>query len=218
VIGKHRLLATVAWQSPTTGVAYALEGSAFVAGSAIQWFRDQLGCAESTAEVEALAASVTSAGGVVFVPALTGLGAPYWRPDARGQLTGLTRGTTKAHLARAIFEGICFQNKDLVRTLEEELGFVVPHLRVDGGASKGNLLMQLQADILGKPLERPKNVETTSQGAVFAAGMGHGIWQNFEELAKVKAIEKTFLPQWSPEVRQMAWDTWSKAIKKILVT
>ena len=185
VPSTHGLVTTVAWEIPGER-AYALEGSAFVAGAAVQWLRDGLGFFSSSAEVEALAATVDSSEGVVVVPAFTGLGAPHWRPDARGMLSGLTRGSSRAHIARAALEGIALQVADLVQAMIADLAAAstdgsddaleLQRLRVDGGASANNLLMQIQADLLDAPLDRPRMLETTALGAIFLAGLGCGLW------------------------------------------
>ena len=169
---RHRLLSTVAWALTPDNYTYALEGSAFIAGAAVQWMRDGLGFFESASDVEALAASVASSEGVMFVPALTGLGAPYWDANATGLFTGITRGTNRAHMARAVLEGIAFQNAEILTAMQNDLGKPIVQLNVDGGASANNLLMQFQSDILGVELKRPRYLETTSLGAVFAAGFG----------------------------------------------
>lgn len=209
---KHRLLTTVAWDLGTGGLTYALEGSAFVAGAAIQWLRDGLGLIRTASEVESLAANVESSEGVVFVPALTGLGAPHWDPEARGLFCGLTRGTGPAHLARAVLEGVAMQNVDILRAMERDLGRPLVKLKVDGGASANNLMMQFQSDALGVGLERPCNLETTSLGAVFAAGLGAKVWSGFEEVEKAWQRDREFVPTWSSDQRQEAWERWNRAV------
>jgi glycerol kinase len=173
VASKSGLLTTVAWQIDGE-VSYALEGSAFIAGAAVQWLRDGLGLFQSSTDVEALAASVADSDGVVFVPALTGLGAPHWRSEARGAIFGITRGTTAAHLARATLEGIALQIGDLVAAMTADRGKPPALLKVDGGAAQNNLLMQLQADLIGIPVVRPQTVETTALGAAMLAGLAVG--------------------------------------------
>ena len=218
VASRHRLLTTVAWKlSARSKTVYALEGSAFVAGAAIQWLRDGLEFFKSSAEVEALAASVPSSDGVVFVPALTGLGAPYWDPHARGLFTGLTRGTTRAHLARAALEGIALQNSDLLAAMQKDLGRTLPALNVDGGASANNLLMQIQSDLLGRKLRRPVLRETTSLGAVFVAGLGAGIWTSLEDLKKTWKLDREFLPEAPITYRKQTLDLWKKAVDRALL-
>ncbi|HEX6919388.1 MAG TPA: glycerol kinase GlpK, partial [Actinomycetes bacterium] len=183
------LLTTVAWMDPSGGLTYALEGAIFVTGAAVQWLRDGLGIIGAAAESEALAATVPDSGGVVFVPALTGLGAPDWDPSARGAILGITRGTTRAHLARATLEAIAFEVRDVVETLPE-----ATTLRVDGGAAANNLLLQLQADLLGLPVERPDLLETTGLGAAFLAGLGTGVWSSTDELADTWRLDRRFEP------------------------
>ncbi len=191
---SERLLTTVAWMTPDRELVYALEGSVFVTGSAVQWLRDGLQVIGSAAEVESLASSVPDSGGVVFVPALTGLGAPHWDPDARGAIFGITRGTTRAHLARATLEAIAFQVRDVVDAMTEEAGLTIQALQVDGGASANDLLCQLQADQLGVPVRRPQVLETTALGAAFLAGLGTGVWANQSELSEVWQLDRGFDP------------------------
>jgi glycerol kinase len=187
------LLTTVAWDLGH-GPTYALEGAIFVTGAAVQWLRDGLGVIGSAAEVETLARSVPDSGGVVFVPALTGLGAPHWDPDARGAVFGLTRGSTRAHLARATLEAIAYQVGDVVDVMAAESGRPVPELSVDGGAAANDLLCQLQADVLRAPVRRPTVLETTSLGAAFLAGLGVGAWSSVEELRTSWRLDRRFLP------------------------
>ena len=186
------LLTTVAWQRPDGSLVYAVEGSIFVTGAAVQWLRDGLGLIGSAAETEAVAATVPDTGGVVFVPALTGLGAPDWDPSARGTIVGITRGTTRAHVVRATLEAIAFEVRDVVDTFPESLP--VPSLRVDGGAAVNDLLCQLQADQLGVPVERPAELQTTALGAAFLPGLGAGIWSSTDELAATWQRDRTFEP------------------------
>jgi glycerol kinase len=184
------LLSTVAWMSPDGDLTYAQEGSIFVTGAAVQWLRDGLQLIGTAAETEALARTVPDSGGVVFVPALTGLGAPEWDPEARGTVIGITRGTTRAHLVRATLEAIAFQVRDVVATMEDR----VPVLRADGGAAANDFLMQLQADQLGVPVERPEVAETTGLGAAFLAGLGSGVWSSTDELADTWRLDRRFEP------------------------
>jgi glycerol kinase len=186
------LLSTVAWMAPDGALTYALEGAIFVTGAAVQWLRDGLGIIGSAAEVEALASTVPDSGGVVFVPALTGLGAPDWDPSARGAILGITRGTTRAHLARATLEAIAFEVRDVVETFPETLR--LRGLRVDGGAAANALLLQLQADTLGLPVERPDLLETTGLGAAFLAGLGSGVWSSTDELRDTWRLDRRFEP------------------------
>jgi glycerol kinase len=191
---SDRLLTTVAWMNPDRSLTYALEGSVFVTGSAVQWLRDGLQIIGSAAEIEGLAASVPDSGGVVFVPALTGLGAPHWDPSARGAVLGITRGTTRAHLARATLDAIAFEVRDVVDAMTDEAGLSVPALQVDGGAAANNLLCQLQADQLGAPVQRPEVLETTALGAAFLAGLGTGVWSSTSELAESWRLDERFEP------------------------
>ncbi|MGY1691773.1 glycerol kinase GlpK [Geodermatophilus sp. SYSU D01105] len=188
------LLTTVAWDLGD-GLVYALEGAVFVTGAAVQWLRDGLGLIDSAAEIEGLARTVPDSGDVVFVPALTGLGAPYWDPHARGAVLGITRGTSRAHLARATLEAIAFQVRDVVDVMASEAGLAVPELSADGGASANDLLMQLQADQLGVPVRRPVVTETTALGAAFLAGLGTGVWSTTGELADTWSLDRRFEPE-----------------------
>jgi glycerol kinase len=212
---KHRLLTTIAWSLREGDITYALEGSAFIAGAAVQWARDGLKLIRSAAEIEALAASVPDSDGVTFVPALTGLGAPWWNPQATGMFTGLTRGTNQAHMARAILEGIAFQNADILTAMQKDLGRPIESLNVDGGAAANNLLMQFQSDILGVKLRRPKYLETTSLGAVFAAGLGAGIWTNVAEIERTWKEDRTFTPAWGADKRDTELSRWGKAVARV---
>jgi len=189
----HGLLTTVAW-SLDGRTSYAFEGSAFIAGAAVQWLRDGLKIISAAPEIEGLAASVDDSGGVVFVPALTGLGAPHWRPHARGAILGLTRGTTNAHVARAVLEGIALQNMDIMKAMEEDLGGNLAKVRVDGGAAANNLLMQIQADLLNTVICRPRLLETTGLGAAFLAGLGVGLWKSQDELRQIWQLDREFSP------------------------
>ena len=196
VASRSGLLTTVAWKlagaRPET--RYALEGSAFIAGAAVQWLRDGLQFFTSATEIEALAGSVPDSGGVIVVPAFAGLGAPHWRPDARGSITGLTRGSTRAHIARATLEGIALQNVDILRAMERDSGRSLTMLKVDGGASANDLLMQFQSDVLGVEISRPELVETTALGAAFLAGLGTGVWSDQQEVSKTWREQRRFKP------------------------
>ncbi|NBR77941.1 MAG: glycerol kinase, partial [Microbacteriaceae bacterium] len=193
VVQTNGLITTVAWQ--LNGVrTYASEGSVFVAGAAVQWLRDELQLFAHSKEVEDLATSVPDSAGVVFVPALTGLGAPYWKPDARGALLGLTRGTSKAHIARATLEALAFQVRDIFEAMAST-GIKLSHLRVDGGAAENNLMLQIQADQLDARIERPVNIDSTALGAAYLAGLGVGIWKSLEELKELNPIEVSFTKQ-----------------------
>jgi glycerol kinase len=194
VQSKSGLLTTVAWQLATGELRYALEGSAFIAGAAVQWLRDGLGLIGSAAEIEALARSVPDSGGVIVVPAFAGLGAPHWRPEARAVISGITRGTTRAHLARATLEGIALQNVDILRAMERDAGRALTMLKVDGGAAANDLLMQFQSDVLGVEIARPELVETTALGAAFLAGLGTGLWQDQAAIARTWREQRRFKP------------------------
>jgi glycerol kinase len=194
VASQAGLLTTVAWKLASGELRYALEGSAFIAGAAVQWLRDGLQFFASATEIEALATSVPDSGGVIVVPAFAGLGAPHWRPEARGTITGLTRGTTRAHIARATLEGIALQNVDILRAMERDSGRSLTALKVDGGAAANNLLMQFQSDVLGVEISRPALVETTALGAAFLAGIGTGVWKDQEAVKKTWREERRFTP------------------------
>jgi len=206
------LLTTVAC-GPRGEAAFALEGSVFVAGAAVQWLRDGLGMIPTAAAVEPLARSVPDAGGTVLVPAFAGLGAPYWRPEARGIWCGLTRGTTRAHLARAVLESIAFQTRDLVAAMERDSGSRIRSLRVDGGAAADDLLLQLQADLLGSPIVRPGMLESTALGAALLAGIGAGIWDRREDVPMLRRGEKTFRPRMGAGERRRRVTEWEAAVK-----
>lgn len=215
VISKQKLLTTVAWKLKGEKKAtYALEGGAFICGAAVQWLRDEMGFIKSSSEVEKLANSVKDTLGVQFVPALAGLGAPFWQPEARGIITGLTRGVKKAHLARATLEAMALQNVDILTAMEKDLGKKLKNLRVDGGAAANNLLLQMQADFLGASIYRPKLTETTVAGAAFMAGIGVGLWKNKAELTKINSIDKQFKNKLSPALRKKRLSEWSKAVSK----
>ncbi len=210
---KQGLLTTVAW---TLGkeVTYALEGSAFIAGAAVQWLRDQLGIIKSAREIEPLAASVASSDGVVFVPALTGLGAPHWDPEARGLICGLTRGSSAAHIARATLEGIAFQIADLSQAMALDAGRPLERLRVDGGASTNNLLMQFQADLLGIDVDRPSCIETTALGAAYLAGLAVGVFADRSAIQRVHKIDKTYHCTMNEKERAGHLARWHTAVER----
>ena len=195
---------------------YALEGSVFVAGAAVQWLRDGLGFIESSADIEALAASVPDSGGVFLVPAFTGLGSPYWDAHARGGLFGLTRGTTRAHIARATLESIAFQVADLLDAMQRDAGMVLTELRVDGGACADDLLMQCQADLLGVPVVRPRIIETTALGAAYLAGLTVGLWRDVDEITQHWRIEKVFEPQLSRDAAAQRMADWRRVVQRVL--
>ncbi len=213
ILSKNNLLTTVAWKIGAE-VSYALEGSIFVGGSVVQWLRDGLGVIRSSSEVEALAASVPDNGGVYFVPALTGMGAPYWDQYAHGVICGITRGTTAAHIARAALEGIAFQTMDIVHAMEKDAGVPLAELKVDGGASRNNLMMQFQADILGARVVRPKVTETTALGAAYLAGLAVGYWSSLEEIKAQWQVERVFRP--SGEDMAPAKAAWADAINRTI--
>lgn len=212
----HRLVTTIAWAQSEDNYTYALEGSAFIAGAAVQWVRDGLKFIQDAAEIESLAATVPSTEGVVFVPALTGLGAPYWEPGATGMFSGITRGTNQAHMARAVLEGIAFQNVDILTAMQKDLGKPLAYMNVDGGAAANNLLMQFQSDVLGVELRRPRYLETTSLGAVFAAGLGAGIWTDLSEIERTWKEDQVFHPQFKKEERESAMNRWHQAIRRVI--
>ena len=208
---KHGLLTTVAWKIGAE-THYALEGSSFIAGAAVQWLRDQLKIIGTAAESEALAKTVKDSGDLVFVPAMAGLGAPHWRPEARGLIAGLTRGSGPAHIARAVLEGIAFQIYDLAEAMMKDAGRAAPVFRVDGGASANDLLMQFQADLLGVPVERPRMVETTALGAAFLAGLAAGVWPSRDEIGRAFKVGKRFEPKMKPEDRERHLAKWRRAV------
>ncbi|NYG58013.1 glycerol kinase [Nocardioides daedukensis] len=203
------LLSTAAWRSPDGRLTYALEGSIFVTGAAVQWLRDGLQIIGSAPETEAIAATVDSTEGVVFVPALTGLGAPHWDPEARGLLLGLTRGTTRAHIVRATLEAIAFEVRDVLETMPS-----LSALKVDGGASANNLLCQMQADQLGIGVERPRIVDTTALGAAFLAGLGSGVWDSTDDLRDTWQLDRRFEPRASREQADAGHARWLKAVER----
>ena len=207
------LITTSAAQADRTP-AYALEGSVFIGGAVVQWLRDGLRAFDKSADVQALAESVPDSGGVVLVPAFTGLGAPYWQADARGAMVGLSRGTTMAHIARAALESIAFQSTALLQAMNRDAAQPVTELRVDGGACVNNLLMQFQADLLGIPVLRPEVIETTALGAAYLAGLSAGIYQSPQELAQHWRVERRFEPQMSREQAQALMAHWEKAVRQ----
>jgi glycerol kinase len=207
------LLSTAGWRDPSGAITYALEGSIFVTGAAVQWLRDGLQIVGTAAETAAIAATVESTDGVVFVPALTGLGAPHWDPHARGTILGLTRGTTRAHIVRATLEAITYEVRDVIDTLKNDPALST--LAVDGGAAANDLLCQLQADLLGVPVERPKIVETTALGAAFMAGLGTGVWTSTDELRETWQLDRAFQPDPAAAERTAAsYALWLKAVER----
>ena len=215
IVSKNNLLTTIAWQIGNK-VNYALEGSIYVGGSVVQWLRDGLGVINSSSDVETLAQSVPDSGGVYFVPALTGLAAPYWDPYARGTIVGITRGTTAAHIARAALDGIAFQTYDIAQAMAKDMNDRLTELKVDGGASRNNLLMQFQADLLGIDVVRPKITETTAIGAAYLAGLGVGYWDSVDELRRQWKVERTFTPNLDSETVRTAREGWADAISRTL--
>lgn len=215
ILSKNNLITTIAWKIGDK-VNYALEGSIFVGGSVVQWLRDGLHVINSSSEVEALASQVPDTGGVYFVPALTGLGAPWWDQYARGTIIGISRGTTTAHIARAALEGIAYQTLDITAAMSLDAGIPLKELKVDGGASRNNLLMQFQADILGTRVIRPKVVETTAMGAAYLAGLAVGYWSSIDEIRKQWQIDRVFEPSWEEEKVLQAKEGWHDAVKRTL--
>ena len=213
VESRNQLLSTVAWQRDGR-MDYALEGSVFVAGAVVQWLRDGLQIIRSAAEVEALAASVPDNGGIYLVPAFVGLGAPHWDSYARGAMFGLTRGSTRGHIARAALEAIAYQSAELLRVMEADAGLKLAELRVDGGATANNLLMQFQADVLGVPVVRPKTLETTALGAAYLAGLATGYWKNADDLSANWRADRTFEPAMSRDHAQALTAGWDKAVAR----
>ncbi|MFW5681125.1 MAG: FGGY family carbohydrate kinase, partial [Pseudomonadota bacterium] len=214
VTSREQLLTTIAWRIGDEPVQYALEGAVFVTGAAVQWLRDGLGLIASADETEALARSLASNEGVFFVPALAGLGAPHWDAYARGLLIGVTRGTGRAHLARAVLESICYQTRDVVEAMRRESGIALGALRADGGASVNGWLMQYQADMLGVPVEIPEISETTALGAAYLAGLGTGFWQSREELDARWKLARRFEPGMAEAERERAYRRWGAALER----
>jgi glycerol kinase len=216
VRSKAGLLSTMCYKFGDEAPVYALEGSIAVTGSAVQWLRDQLGIISGAAEIETLAKQVQDNGGVYFVPAFSGLFAPYWRSDARGAIVGLSRFNTNAHLARATLEAICYQSKDVADAMEKDSGVRLDVLKVDGGVTANELAMQMQADILGVPVSKPVVAETTALGAAYAAGLAVGFWKNKDELVQNWNEDKRWEPQWTDEQRTQGYAGWQKAVQRTL--
>jgi glycerol kinase len=210
-VSRNRLLTTAAWTRGQSA-SYALEGSVFVGGAVVQWLRDGLGMIRSSAEVEPLAASVPDSDGVYFVPAFTGLGSPHWDSYARGTLIGLTRGTTRAHVARAALDGIAYQVADVLTAMQADAGMPVTELRVDGGAAANDLLMQFQADLLGVPVVRPRQLESTAQGAAYLAGLAIGYWRDEAEIRSLWKVDRVFEPSMDEARRAEFLAGWAKAL------
>lgn len=211
---QHQLLSTIAWQTQGLPIKYAIEGSVFMAGAIVQWLRDGLGIIQHSSDVERLACEVESSDGVVLVPAFTGLGAPYWDPDARGMLTGMTRGTNRAHIARAALEAIAFQVSDVLVAMQQDAPVPLTELRVDGGASGNDMLMQFQADLLGVPVLRPVVRETTALGAALMAGLTAGVYQSKSELSQIWQLERAFEPTMSNDEREAHLVRWKTAVAR----
>jgi glycerol kinase len=213
ITSRHKLLSTIAWKL-NGRTDYALEGSVFVAGAVVQWLRDGLGIIKRSEEVEALAGSVLDNGGVYFVPAFVGLGAPYWDSYARGTIVGLSRGSTAAHIARAALESIAYQTADVIDAMHQDSQLHLSEFRVDGGASRNDLLMQFQADVLGVPVVRPKVTETTALGAAYLAGLAVGYWQSEQEIVDLWQMDKRFEPSISADQRQGMREAWRQAVSQ----
>ena len=213
---KSGLLTTVAWRLGDGPTYYALEGSVFIAGAAVQWLRDELRAIDKAADIEELARSVDDAGGVTVVSAFTGLGAPHWNADARGAIFGLTRGSNRAHIARAILDGLAHQVTDVVEAMSIDAGHDLRGLRVDGGAAANNLLMEIQADLLGTEVRRPWVLETTALGAAFLAGLAVGIWQDPSEVADRWREQGRFVPSIGEDQRSVLRGEWKRAVERLL--
>ena len=212
IASKSRLLTTVAWKIGNE-TRYAFEGSIFIAGAVVQWLRDSLGVIAKSADVEALAAKVSDSDGVYFVPAFAGLGAPYWNQHARGTIVGITRGSTTAHIARAALDSIAFQTFEVLQAMEKDSGIDIRELRVDGGATVNNNLMQFQADLLQASVIRPEITETTALGAAYLAGLATGYWKNIDEISKQWQMDRIFVPVMAPEKKESLVKGWKRAVK-----
>jgi glycerol kinase len=212
VISKNNLLTTVAWQI-NNKTEYALEGSIFIAGAVVQWLRDGIHMIRSSADIEEMARRVEDTGGIYFVPAFAGLGAPHWNQHARGTLFGLTRGSTQEHIARASLESIAYQTTDVLKAMESDSGISIKELRVDGGATINNLLMQMQCDILQVPVVRPQVYETTALGAAYLAGLAVGYWDSIHEIQQQWKVDKTFKPSGDPAKIDVMMKGWQRAVK-----
>jgi glycerol kinase len=214
VVSHSNLLTTVAWRMGGEPMQYALEGSVFIGGAAVQWLRDGLGIIDSAPAVNDLAGTVPDSGGVIVVPAFVGLGAPHWDPGARGAILGITRGTTAAHVARATLEGIAFQVADVLEAMENDMGAELVDLRVDGGAAASDLLMQMQADILGAEVRRPRITETTALGAAYMAGLAVGVWEDADELSERWQLDRSFRPTVEDAQRRQMRSKWLRAVER----
>lgn len=214
VHSKSGLLTTIAWRLGDEPVQYAIEGSVFIAGAAVQWLRDELQIITSSSQIEKLAMQVTDNGGVYFVPAFVGLGSPYWDTQARGTIVGLTRGANRGHFARAALEAIAYQSRDLMDAMQRDAGTTLSALRVDGGAAVNDFLMQFQSDILNLPVVRPAVTETTALGAAYLAGLAVGYWKNCEKVARNWQVERRFHPKMTPDRRQELYTNWQRAVER----
>jgi glycerol kinase len=214
IASENSLLTTVAWRIGEEPTQYALEGSVFIAGAAVQWLRDSLKIISSAGETEGIARSIDDTGGVYVVPAFAGLGAPYWDQYARGAIVGLTRGSGRAEIVRATLESIAYQTRDVLTAMNADSGLTLPALRVDGGAVQNDFLMQFQADILGVPVQRPAVTETTALGAAYLAGLATGYWQSQDEIEAKWAVEATFEPQMGDDERELRYTRWQKAVER----
>ena len=214
VVSKNKMLTTIAWQIDGK-VTYAIEGSVFTAGALVQWLRDQLHMIEKSADIEDLAASVTHSDGVTFIPALSGLGAPYWDPYATGTIFGITRGTSKGHIARAALEAIALRSRDIILEMQKDAGVDFKTLKVDGGASNNDLLMQIQSDVLGAEVIRPKETDTTALGAAFLAGLAVGVWPSIQALEAMWQSDRVFTPATNESTKEII-NLWHERINRIL--
>ena len=214
VVSKNKMLTTIAWQIDGV-VTYAIEGSVFIAGALVQWLRDQLHMITSSADIEALAESVSDNGGVTFVPALSGLGLPYWDPHSTGAIMGITRGTNKGHIARSALEAIALRSRDIIIEMEKDAGVDFNSLKVDGGASNNDLLMQIQADLINADVIRPKVTETTALGAAFLAGLATGFWSSINDLKDLWEEDQRFTPSHSKNI-QKTISLWENRVSRIL--
>jgi glycerol kinase len=211
VFSKNGLLTSIGWKLGDR-VTYVLEGSVFIAGAAVQWLRDELGWIKQSEDIEPLAKQVPDNGGVYFLPAFVGLGAPHWDMYARGILVGITRGTHPAHIARATLESIAFQTKEVLECVERDCGSTIGQFRVDGGAAKNNLLLQFQADVLRIPVVRPEEIQTTALGAAFLAGLATGFWKNLEEISQLRIQTEQFLPVMPEAESREYWGAWQRVV------
>jgi glycerol kinase len=217
VESKNKLITTIAWKINDEPI-YALEGSVFVAGAVVQWLRDKLGIIRNSNEIEAIASKVSDSGGVYFVPAFTGMGAPYWDQNARGMIHGITRGTDYRHIARAALESIAYQSYDVIKAMEKDIGKPIKNIRADGGASANNLLLQFQSDVLQTKLERPEILETTALGAAYMAGLNIGFWNSVKDIKSQWKLDKRFKPKRSQSEIKVLINGWKDAINRVLIT